>query len=675
MELQWNNGSYTGECEGGVPHGKGTLCLPEGAMRGIWEGGHMIHGCAYIGGELYVGEYDREGWPHGSGFFAKDNGRQWRGIWEHGRKVADERSDPIPNCVIIHRYYHGIELVQRDAEMFPAHGKMGEWGYHRLTKAERYEMPRLTEAFGRHIVAAVERCNNTFDFSRGSNIRALYFTDGEKPMYTDALVCGWQLIDYAPFDPVTAEAVYDYVCDFLKKNPRDRDLGGLDETLRRPDGWTYLLLDEGIYHGEVKDGLPEGEGCLVYNHDDPAGRACYIGPFEGGKPHGYRAALHYRLGAPDQNLVYEGPFADGLFAGGIGTLRRLNGSVNGTWAEGRLEGDRCTVRRGTEEWYGCFKAGEMISGTYTDSERGYRYEGQFAGMKADGEGSEILGNVAWTGLFRGGKRLIGEGPEREANALELVDPQLIIPIDCRDWQDATLALRMATTEIRRVSGGRVQAMADRLGAPLMLIVAAGTSGGGLTKKLFSEDAVGSCILCGSLDGEPAPLTAAQLKKLRGLIEWELDCIKQQCIGTYTLQKLGESQESHWVVTRETHDDYPLEGYERYNYHVDYRLTVGEDAYYFDYTRRADYPYDANDSSVEEDVETRGRGRVHRIPAELTELEAIKAYAAAQNKWSQEGESRRFSGKQAEFAEQNLSTSFVSEVLGDIFGIPMTPCEA
>ncbi len=666
MSIKWKNGIYSGEVnQNGVPHGRGVLELENGAKKGIFENGELTLGCEYVGDELYQGGYGKDEKFHGKGFFLKDNGRKWQGIWNKGDKTEGEGCDKLPNSVYVGEYYKGICTHNESGKYFPQKGKMHREGYTDMTRADKYEMPVLTKHFGTHIVCAVEKANNRYDYSKSYNHRAMLFAEPDAVMYTDALVCGWSWLkgDYVPFDYKLAEQVCDYICETLanQNNEKKYNYGKRENEMR---GWAVTVLPEGIYKGELRNGVPHGRGRIVYNHDDKEGRACYIGLFEKGLPHGSYAEMYFRDDAPDGKRYYKGDFENGVFHG-RGDLLCGDGYQGGTFAKGALNGECCRMRVGGMRWQGKFADGEIIDGTLEIEEKGSKYVGPFVNMLPHGKGKETIGEDAWTGYFSAGHRLVGDSENAEKNAIELYDPFTAIPIAFNDFSQLSFSLHLVCDNVEFVSSEKLEALGKKVGARLCLAITdkKKTAPNSLVKALFDIEAFGGAILCGEDGGA---LCKRDMDDIMKYIEAEIARLKKaQSFDSFTLGEPNTIlKKSEWVVTDETHDDYPLEAYEEYKRHYHYVGTFGKELYLVSYEEEYLDWWAANESnSLNSQVTVYTWVSAHRLPDGMTDAKKATEYAKLQNKWSKKVESGRFDGTPKELSalgnrhENLLSTLF------------------
>ncbi len=92
----------------------------------------------------------------------------------------------------------------------------------------------------------------------------------------------------------------------------------------------YISFRGGTYEGELKDGIPHGEGTAYYE----SGIKAYEGEFEDGLPHG-EGKVYYRSG----NLGYVGEIKKDI-RHGEGTLYYESGSIwyEGGWKEDKFHG-------------------------------------------------------------------------------------------------------------------------------------------------------------------------------------------------------------------------------------------------------------------------------------------------------------------------------------------------
>ncbi len=679
MRFKWKNGTYEGEAVNNVPNGIGVLELENGIQKGEWENGELVRGCQYIDDKAYVGDFGEDGSFDGKGFFAHENGRVWRGVWKNGEKVASPESDPIPNSIVINSYYGAVELESMEEKWFPTLNKVYETGYCRMTESDKYELDVLSEKFGVPVIGLVIKKNNRYNYGYHANSRAMYFMKNKNPvMYDDAYLWTKKGLHYAPFDCKTVEAIHDYIWDFLTDASENTDLGNrLGEYQRMMRACGYCVLDCGIYKGEMENGVPCGQGRLVYNHDDPEGRAFYKGYFKDGKPDGnnrFYQILYYRQDTPDGKRYYKGGFKDGLFhcESGYDTLYIKNGYAEGTWLKGKLHGAACRIGKNGEKWEGNFENGEIVRGVC--EKPNYKYIGTFKNFLPHGDGMENAGDgIHWSGIFHEGKRLVGIGDEALTNAIELYNPNVIKPLEFICFDEDVFSAHMRCEDVKFVVNSKTEELSGLIGIQIALAVSEDKKNAknSIAEKVFGVSCTGSCIVCG-YDGERAtPLCEELILKLSTLIaEMMTETKKGKNKGGskfYTAVELEHKRESDWVITRETHDDYPLEGYEKFETRDKILLRVDDESYFLEYYHRSDYPYDAFDKTAEDKIESYARGKVHKIPVGMTELSEIQAYVDKHKKWSHEYETGWFMGMQERYQEKKMWIVFKNEVVSGLLG--------
>lgn len=161
-----------------------------------------------------------------------------------------------------------------------------------------------------------------------------------------------------------------------------------------------ILPDGSRYHGEVVEGLLQGEGRLDY----PDG-SHYVGHFVDGQRHG---AGQWQ-GADGERYV--GEFAAGRYDG-QGTLSKADGSrYSGGFRQGRFNGEGVLEEAG-QTYRGQFRAGRFHGFGILEQADGSRFQGLFAKGLPDGQGmrEDELGNQL-SGHFTGGQ-LKGAGSYR-----------------------------------------------------------------------------------------------------------------------------------------------------------------------------------------------------------------------------------------------------------------------
>ena len=174
---------------------------------------------------------------------------------------------------------------------------------------------------------------------------------------------------------------------------------GQSAPLLPPDA---ILPDGSRYHGDVVDGLLQGEGRLDY-----ADGSWFVGHFLDGQRHG---AGEWQ-GADGQHYV--GEFAAGSFSG-QGNLNMADGSrYSGGFAKGRFGGEG-TLEEAGQTYRGQFRAGRFHGFGTLEQTDGSRFQGHFVNGLPDGQGvrEDELGNQL-SGHFVGGQ-LKGAGNYRSS---------------------------------------------------------------------------------------------------------------------------------------------------------------------------------------------------------------------------------------------------------------------
>ncbi len=654
MELKWQNGIYKGATENGIPHGKGILVLENGIKKGTFEHGELISGCEYIDGTMYVGTY-KSGLYHGNGYLIKDYGYTWRGIFENGEKVECDDSDRLPNSVFIPIYYGNLEPKFTCESNFPGNGTVGERGYCRRTGADLYKLPLLSKVANENIVCAVESCNNHWNYSKGYNENAMFFTGGNGgSMYTDALVCAWYNGDYQPLEPKTAEMLADYINETLLEN-----LPKYDEVQLAIRAGGYVITDEGIYRGELdENGVPNGNGRMVYDYDDPERRAYCRGDFENGKLNSNWAYIYYRPDAPNGD-EYVGGLKDGVFSG-KGYLTTKHGKMSDMWENGLLHGDDCYIDDGGKTWRGKYEHGQLVQGYTVDGD--YRYDGEFKNMLPHGRGREC----GWGGWFEDGQRIVGEGGENE-NALLISAMGSANPISFYRFDTHCFELMLSADKVEFIKNEKTAELGKKLGCGLCIAVSldSGEAKNSLAGSLFGVDAGGACIAVGHDGKSFKGLSKDILAKLKELIKESAEQANKTAANTFRRTLLDRSFKSHWVITAETHDDYPTEGYEVNNYTQYYLIEIGSESYFMNLSRTEDEMYDAFDKAANEELEASASARLHKLPEGMRELEEIRAYTDKKNDWSKSVEIETIYTTKSKFGDKEREKIF-AELINKLF---------
>lgn len=157
------------------------------------------------------------------------------------------------------------------------------------------------------------------------------------------------------------------------------------------------LPDNSRYYGEIKDGLFDGQGELIWQD---GGR--YLGHFTQGMMNGSGEVWE------NNGDYYQGSFKDGMMHG-AGRYEFTDGSVyQGEFKHNQMSGTATMTTAKKETLEGIFKHGQLIEGTYIDAEQ-HQYEGTFQNWLLEDYGSYTspTGDI-YTGHFKKGI-LSGQG--------------------------------------------------------------------------------------------------------------------------------------------------------------------------------------------------------------------------------------------------------------------------
>lgn len=153
------------------------------------------------------------------------------------------------------------------------------------------------------------------------------------------------------------------------------------------------------YVGKMVDGIPQGEGKLVYPNCDE-----YQGEFEVGVPRGKGEFISFAQGSR-----YVGDLVNGKFQG-EGTLTFLNNDrYEGSFVDGKFHGQGVVFYDNGDKFTGEFEEGNAKAGGAYVFAGGYVYVGDLQNGKPNGQGRREFPNGSdYYGGFRDGK-LHGEG--------------------------------------------------------------------------------------------------------------------------------------------------------------------------------------------------------------------------------------------------------------------------
>lgn len=165
-----------------------------------------------------------------------------------------------------------------------------------------------------------------------------------------------------------------------------------------------ILPDGSRFHGEVVDGLLQGEGRLDY----PDGSR-YVGHFVDGQ----RQGVGEWQGANGEHYV--GEFSAGRYEG-QGTQEKTDGShYNGGFRQGQFDGEGVLEEAG-QTYRGQFRAGRFHGFGILEQADGSRFQGLFVkglpdgqGMREDEEGNQLSGHFAGGQLKGAGSYRGSEG--------------------------------------------------------------------------------------------------------------------------------------------------------------------------------------------------------------------------------------------------------------------------
>ncbi len=668
---------YIGDEVNGLAHGNGVLMLENGIKKGIWENGIMIKGCEYIDDTLYVGEYDREGLYHGSGYYCKNKVFSFSGKWEHGKITCG--TTKLPNCVMLDLWhsgipYDGVAATHLPDHLFPKKGKIGRRSYGDKVKADFYSLPSLSEIFGETLVLAVESQNNVYSFSKSINEAASYFIkQNAKNIYNEAWLLKWENGDYAPLSPELAIRINEYIHSFLA----EKGVRGFAESKKENEKGAFYLLDYGIYKGEMQDGVPCGNGCIVYNYDDGLERAFYSGKLSSALPNGY-GNLYFKY--ESENDSYNGGFKDGLFDSESDLYKKSGETWRGVFTEGRFEGEDNTIAIGgfaIETYRGLFKNDILIKGEHVIYAEKYSYNGEFKDKLPHGYGTEKISETSWTGFFANGKRIIGIGSKCDNNALELYDPYVQRELCVQDFNRNNLALWLGCKDIIIAD---ISDLSKNLGFGVLIAYRNddNMASCSVVKKLFGITAACGVVLCKKgKDGEPAALSLKELEKLRKYLSVKIqELMQEKGEDSFTAEIITERYTSDWDVTRETHDDYPLEADQISECYRSYLLKAEDDLYYVDYYFHKSQPWTASKGDIDE-LTYFASASFHKLPFGNYSGEDLNAhndkfkdYCNSQRKWTDKLYTCTYRKTKEEYKKHLENRSLLEVLVSNIFGRKM-----
>jgi len=171
-----------------------------------------------------------------------------------------------------------------------------------------------------------------------------------------------------------------------------------------------LLLDEGRYVGEIRNGKPHGEGKLTYKDSDREGRLSYDGSWQNGIQHG-AGTMIWKSGSKYEgdwdNYVwngqgkyydastgqrYEGRFKNDEF-NGKGTWISADGDrYVGDFVNGKFNGQGVIYYADGRQYEGHWKDNYKSGNGKMSWPNGMRYEGMFEYDMLDGYGTIFFSN-------------------------------------------------------------------------------------------------------------------------------------------------------------------------------------------------------------------------------------------------------------------------------------------
>ena len=172
-----------------------------------------------------------------------------------------------------------------------------------------------------------------------------------------------------------------------------------------------------VFNGEVKDGIPNGLGVLIY----PYGGWKYVGEFKGGKYHG-RGKLTNKNGRK-----YIGGWKNGKKHGqgtlnfGKGGIEEFNGMIyEGEWKDGRTDGHGIQTWKDGRKYVGGWKNSEFHGkGKFVNPPRGLKYEGEYNYGSHHGQGTFTWSNGnKFVGEYKYGEWWNGEKYDKDGKVYE-----------------------------------------------------------------------------------------------------------------------------------------------------------------------------------------------------------------------------------------------------------------
>jgi len=331
----------------GQPHGKGKKTMPDGSYYdGQWIDGKFIEGIGkkiYDDGAIYEGGIKNEK-RYGQGTYALTFGISAEGYW------SEDEVDEYGSTAV-------VRGVKKNKGRIIFEGMMDILDNVILEKEGKYYFEDGAYVEG----IFEEKGKGIYTFPNGD----IY--EGELNFLTIHGKGVLKKVDGSIVEGVWKKGVIDEVV-----KGKNCSIKISVEDVDSPCG--DLAHGDGIYMGEIKNGKPNGEGTFIYNHD----KGKYIGQWKNGRfdGKGLLEVLNLCYGEEEGSLLkYDGEWKEGKAHGdGFYRCEAADEYKKGKWVEGRFfEGDMKLNRfTGEVRNYNKYHGREYL---YSDEE--YYFEGYF----------------------------------------------------------------------------------------------------------------------------------------------------------------------------------------------------------------------------------------------------------------------------------------------------------
>ncbi len=359
-EEEVSEGCLNGDCKNGY----GVAIFEDGSTyEGNWKDGYFSGQGVYsdADGSRYDGEFLRSLF-HGFGTLTTPDGKQKAGLWEKDRYVGELNVNNVEGCVSGDCDNGYGVMVYEDHSVYFGEFKNGQShgdGVYYTPEGDRYEGSFEDDKVSGFV---------NIEFKESGNVYIGNFLDGSATGYGALIDNKEGSIWYGQFNDndFTGEGVeYDVktgkkVSGVFRDGNLVREIPERDLKLMYGDknGFGMRLTETGLYSGEMKNGVPEGNGFL----------SCYTGWTITGVFHNGAANGKGTLENASTGVRYIGELKNNA-AHGKGTMFNSDGtSVTGNFANGELAEEKAenqSVAKPEVSW----TTPQMINTETTDSKQ------------------------------------------------------------------------------------------------------------------------------------------------------------------------------------------------------------------------------------------------------------------------------------------------------------------